>query len=359
MSKHKGNVVDPWTVLDKQGADAVRWYFYTSSQPWLPNRFYDEAVNESQRKFMGTLWNTYAFYVLYADIDQFDPTKHTLRPENLTAMDRWVLSRLETTIKTVSDSLDAYKLTEAGRALETFVDELSNWYVRRCRERYWGSEMTDDKEAAYMTLYTVLERMARAIAPFVPFMAEQIYQNIVRTVDQNAPISVHLTDFPEAREQFIDPELEEQMDKVVDIVVLGRAARNAAAIKNRQPLRTMYVQGADVGDMLQAIIKDELNLKNFEFVSDATGFISYKVKPQLRTLGPKYGKLLGAIREHLALDGVGDVVVKTHNEGQNYTFEAGGETVVLGPDDVLVDTAQKEGLVSRAIRISASYSIRT
>ena len=297
MSKHKGNVVDPWTVLDNQGADAVRWYFYTGSMPWLPSRFSAEAVSEAQRKFMGTLWNTYAFYILYADIDGFDPTKHALREEALTPMDKWVLSRLNTLVKTVDESLASLHITEAGRALSAFTDELSNWYVRRCRERYWGKEMTADKEAAYMTLFTVLKTMALLSAPFTPFMAEEIYQNLVRTVDASAPESVHLCDFPAVNEAMVDPELEAHMAEALEIVVLGRAARNAANVKNRQPLSTMYVQGAELPPMFVSIVADELNVKQVEFVADASAFISYKVKPQLKTLGPRYGKVLRRQRQ--------------------------------------------------------------
>lgn len=347
MSKHKGNVVDPWTVLDNQGADAVRWYFYTGSMPWLPSRFSAEAVSEAQRKFMGTLWNTYAFYILYAEIDGFDPTKHTLRPEALTPMDRWVLSRLNTLVKTVDENLAALRITEAGRALSAFTDELSNWYVRRCRERYWGKEMTADKEAAYMTLFTVLKTMALLSAPFTPFMAEEIYQNLVRSVDANAPESVHLCDFPAVDASRIDPALEAHMAEALNIVVLGRAARNAANIKNRQPLPTMYVQGAELPEMYVSIIADELNVKKVEFVADASAFISYKVKPQLKTLGPRYGKVLPKINAYLQGEGIGDRVVAAHKAGQAYTFELDGVSVSLADADVLVEPMQKAGFVSQ------------
>ena len=286
MSKHIGNVVDPWVLLDNQGADAVRWYFYTSSMPWLPNRFSAEAVSESQRKYMGTFWNTYAFYILYADIDNFDPTRHKLVRENLTPMDRWILSRLNTLMGHVEAYLDDLKMTEAGREMQDFMDDLSNWYVRRCRERYWGKDMTADKEAAYMTLYTVLKTMALISAPFTPFMSETMYQNMVRTVDKSAPESIHLCDWPKKDESFIDPELEANMAAVLDIVVLGRSARNAANIKNRQPVASMYVQGKALPDMYVSIIADELNVKEVRFVDDASSFISYRVKPQLKTLGP-------------------------------------------------------------------------
>ena len=347
MSKHKGNVVDPWTVLDNQGADAVRWYFYTGSMPWLPSRFSAEAVSEAQRKFMGTLWNTYAFYILYADIDGFDPTKHALREEALTPMDKWVLSRLNTLVKTVDESLASLHITEAGRALSAFTDELSNWYVRRCRERYWGKEMTADKEAAYMTLFTVLKTMALLSAPFTPFMAEEIYQNLVRTVDASAPESVHLCDFPAVNEAMVDPELEAHMAEALEIVVLGRAARNAANVKNRQPLSTMYVQGAELPPMFVSIVADELNVKQVEFVADASAFISYKVKPQLKTLGPRYGKVLPKINAYLQGEGVGDLVVAAHKAGKNYEFDLDGVAVSLAEADVLTEPMQKAGFVSQ------------
>ncbi|MBQ9941653.1 MAG: isoleucine--tRNA ligase [Christensenellaceae bacterium] len=343
MSKHIGNVVDPWTVLDKQGADAVRWYFYSNSAPWLPNRFYDAAVSESQRKFMGTLWNTYAFYILYADIDKFDPTQYKLEKDRLCVMDKWVLSRLNSLVKAVRANLDNYRITEAARDLNKFVDELSNWYVRRGRERYWGSEMTDDKVDAYMTLYTVLETLARLIAPFTPFMAEAIYQNIVRTVDENAPISVHLTTYPEADEQLIDAELEENMDKVLSIVVLGRACRNTANIKNRQPIGRLFVGGIDsLPDSYKDIIKGELNVKNVEVGAATEEFITYNIKPQMRTLGPKYGKLLGGIRNHLA-NGDGAAIAGAVKNGGTYHFELDGTSIDLKEEDMLIEPKQKEG----------------
>ncbi len=348
MSKHIGNVVAPKDVLDKQGADAVRWYFYTASSPWLPSRFSGENVSEYQRKFMSTLWNTYAFYILYADIDKFDPTEHALMRENLTLMDRWILSRLMTLIKTVDDDLEHLRITEAGRELQTFVDDLSNWYVRRCRDRYWGAEMTDDKEAAYMTLFTVLKTLALLSAPFVPFMSEAMYQNMVRTVDRNAPLSVHLCDFPVADESYVDAELEAGMERVLEIVTLGRAARNTASRKIRQPLAEMFVQGDALNEAETAIIADELNIKKVSFVSDASGFISYRTKPQLRTLGPRYGKLLRSISAYLAGEGVGDAIVAAHNAGRDYSFECEGTTVTLGPDDVLVSAEQKAGFVSES-----------
>ena len=346
MSKHIGNVVDPWVLLDKQGADAVRWYFYTSSMPWLPNRFSEEAVSESQRKFMGTFWNTYAFYVLYADIDEFDPTKHKLVRENLSPMDLWILSRLNTLMGRVEGYLDELKMTEAGREMQSFMDDLSNWYVRRCRERYWGKDMTSDKEAAYMTLYTVLYSMTLISAPFIPFMAEEMYQNIVRTVDKNAPESVHLCDWPKADTSFIDADLEANMAAVLDIVVLGRSARNSANIKNRQPIGVMYVQGSKLPDMYVSIIADELNVKKVEFVDDASSFITYRVKPQLKTLGPRYGKILPKINQYLAGEGIGNAVVAAHNAGENYKFELEGTQVLLSREDVLVSTEQSAGFVA-------------
>ena len=346
MSKHIGNVVDPWVLLDNQGADAVRWYFYTSSMPWLPNRFSAEAVSESQRKYMGTFWNTYAFYILYADIDNFDPTRHKLVRENLTPMDRWILSRLNTLIGHVEAYLDDLKMTEAGREMQDFMDDLSNWYVRRCRERYWGKDMTADKEAAYMTLYTVLRTMALISAPFTPFMSETMYQNMVRTVDKSAPESIHLCDWPKKDESFVDPELEANMAAVLDIVVLGRSARNAANIKNRQPVASMYVQGKALPDMYVSIIADELNVKEVKFVDDASSFISYRVKPQLKTLGPRYGKLLPKINQYLAGEGVGNAVVAAHNRGESYKFDIDGTEISLAAEDVLVSTEENAGFVT-------------
>ena len=346
MSKHIGNVVDPWVLLDNQGADAVRWYFYTSSMPWLPNRFSAEAVSESQRKYMGTFWNTYAFYILYADIDNFDPTRHKLVRENLTPMDRWILSRLNTLIGHVEAYLDDLKMTEAGREMQDFMDDLSNWYVRRCRERYWGKDMTADKEAAYMTIYTVLKTMALISAPFTPFMSETMYQNMVRTVDKSAPESIHLCDWPKKDESFIDPELEANMAAVLDIVVLGRSARNAANIKNRQPVASMYVQGKALPDMYVSIIADELNVKEVKFVDDASSFISYRVKPQLKTLGPRYGKLLPKINQYLAGEGVGNAVVAAHNRGESYKFDIDGTEISLAAEDVLVSTEENAGFVT-------------
>ena len=347
MSKHVGNVVAPADVLNKQGADAVRWYFYTASSPWLPSRFSGDAVSETQRKYMGTLWNTYAFYILYADIDEFDPTKHSLVRENLSVMDKWLLSRLNTLIGTVDDYLDKLRITEAGRELNRFVDDLSNWYVRQGRERYWGKEMTPDKEAAYMTLYTALETLCRLTAPFTPFIAESIYQNIVRSVDDNAPKSVHLTTFPVCDESFIDKELEAGMDSILSIVTLGRAARSLANTKNRQPLSEMFVQGIDeLPELYTEIIESELNVKAVRYVKDASAFISYRVKPQLKLLGPRYGKLLPKINAYLQQDGMGNQVVAAHAEGRNFEFELEGTPVSLGEADVLVDIVKREGYAS-------------
>ena len=343
MSKHKGNVVDPWDVLGNQGADAVRWYFYFNSMPWLPNRFFSEAVSEAQRKFMGTLWNTYAFYVLYADIDGFDPTQHTLSMNNV--MDKWILSRLNTLTRDVSKYLDNYRLTEPARELDRFVDDLSNWYVRRCRDRFWASGMAQDKVDAYMTLYTVLETLCRLAAPFTPFMTEAMYQNIVRSVDKDAPESVHLCAYPVADEALIDPVLERSMDTVLKLVVLGRSARNAAAIKNRQPIANMYVSGADApGEMFTALIEGELNIKKVTFGADAADFITYNVKPQMRTLGPKYGKLLNVIRTHLA-EGDGLKIVNAVRADGVYTFDADGTLIKLLEEDMLIEPTQKEGYV--------------
>ena len=305
MSKSKGNAVDPMDALNKFGADAIRWYFYVNSAPWLPNRFHDKAVEEGQRKFLGTLWNTYAFYVLYADIDNFDPTKYSLDYEKLSVMDKWLLSKLNTLVKTVDEYLSNYKITETARALQSFTDDMSNWYVRRCRERFWAKGMEQDKINAYMTLYTALITLSKVSAPMIPFMTEEIYQNLVRSVDKSAPESIHLTDFPKVNEEFIDKDLEVSMDEVLDIVVLGRAARNSANIKNRQPIGNMYVKAENVlSPFYVEIIEDELNVKAVEFKDDVEEFVSYSFKPQLKTVGPKYGKLLGKIKGALSnLDG--------------------------------------------------------
>lgn len=348
MSKHLGNVVDPWTVLDNQGADAVRWYFYANSAPWLPNRFDDKAVNEYQRKFMGTLWNTYAFYVLYANIDNFNPMDYKLEYNKLAPMDKWILSKLNSLVKFVDKSLENYKITESARAMADFVDELSNWYVRRSRERFWGKDMPQDKVNAYMTLYTVLTTMAKLSAPFTPFMAESIYQNLVVNVDKNAPKSVHLCDFPVANDDMIDDKLEVNMELVLSIVVAGRAARNTSGIKNRQPIGNMYVQSdrkldAEYFD----IILDELNVKNMEFVDDASKFTSYSFKPQLRTLGRKYGKLVPAIGEYLK-NGDGNALMNELNANGVIKFNIDGTDVELGEEDVLTETAQADGFVAES-----------
>ena len=347
MSKHLGNVVDPWTVLNAQGADAVRWYFYTGSMPWLPSRFGPENVSESQRKFMGTLWNTYAFYVLYADIDNFDPSEHELRRENLSKMDLWVLSRLNTVVRVVDENLADLHITEAGRALQDFVDELSNWYVRRGRGRYWAGEMTADKEAAYMTLYTVLTTLTKLTAPFLPFLSEVIYQNIERPFFPAAPESVHLCDFPAADESFIDSDMESDMARVLDIVVLGRSCRSASSIKNRQPVAAMYVTGAPLAEEYCAIIADELNVKAVNFTDDATAYTTYLIKPQLRTMGPKYGKLIGKIGAYLkTVDG--NEVVAAFRDGGAYTFEIEGQPVSMTEADALTELTQKPGFVAQS-----------
>ena len=348
MSKSKGNAVDPMDALNKFGADAIRWYFYVNSAPWLPNRFHDKAVEEGQRKFLGTLWNTYAFYVLYADIDSFDPTKYSLEYDKLSVMDKWLLSKLNTLVKTVDDYLNNYKITETARALQSFTDDMSNWYVRRCRERFWAKGMEQDKVNAYMTLYIALITLSKIAAPMIPFMTEEIYQNLVRSVDKNAPESIHLTDFPAVNEDFIDNDLEVSMDEVLDIVVLGRAARNSANIKNRQPIGNMYVKAETVLDPFYVeIIEDELNVKAVEFKDDVEEFVSYSFKPQLKTVGPKYGKLLGKIKEALAsLDG--HAAMKSLNENGSVDFDFDGEKVSLGREDLLIETAKNDDFVTEA-----------
>ena len=347
MSKHKGNVVDPWTVLDKQGADAVRWYFYTSSAPWLPSRFYPEAVSEAQRKYMGTLWNTYAFFCLYADIDGYDPSKYDITKCKLSLMDKWILSKLNTLVDTVDKNLSVYNITDSARALQDFSDILSNWYVRRGRERYWGSEMTDDKVAAYTTLWQVLVTFAKLTAPYTPFIAEEMYLNLVPNFFKDAPKSVHLCDFPAYDATLVDAELEKGMDTVLDIVNLGRAARNAGNVKNRQPLSEMYVvtaRDSGLDDGLKAIALDELNIKEYKSADDANEFISYKLKPQLKTLGPKYGKKLGAISAFLATCDAKKVVDGVRGGGE-YTMDTDSE-VVLKEEDLQIFTESKAGFVS-------------
>jgi len=344
MSKSKGNAVDPFDALEKFGADAIRWYFYTNSAPWLPNRFHDRAVTEGQRKFMGTLWNTYAFYVLYANIDEFDPTKYNINDYKLTVMDKWLLSRLNSTVKAVDENLANYRIPEAARALQDFVDEMSNWYVRRGRERYWVQGLTDDKIAAYLTLYTALVTISKTAAPMIPFMAENIYQNLVRNIDKTAPESIHLCDFPVVDEAAIDTKLEEQMERVLEIVVLGRSARNGSSLKNRQPLATMYVkfEGEALEELYTDIIRDELNIKNVSFTDKVDDFVSYSFKPQLKTLGPKYGKQLGEIRNILSsIDGSAAKAELDANGVIKLQISIG--EIELTADDLLIEAQQKEG----------------
>ena len=345
MSKHKGNVVDPWSVLDKQGADAVRWYFYTNSAPWIPSRFGAEAVSEVQRKFQGTLWNTYAFFALYAEIDKYDPSAYDLKKCRLSLMDKWILSRLNTLVKDVDEKLAQYNITDSAREIQDFTDVLSNWYVRRGRERYWGSKMTEDKAAAYTTLYTVLVTLAKVIAPYTPFMAEMMYQNLVPQFYADAPESVHLCRFPAADESFIDPALEKGMGDVLDVVALGRAARNAGNLKNRQPLAEMRVASnrpLDLGEELTAVALDELNVKKMTPVADGASLVKYVLKPQLRTLGPKYGKKLKAITQFLASCDGAQVVSAVRADG-SYSVELDGETVVLLEEDLQIFTESAEG----------------
>ena len=348
MSKSKGNAVDPFDALETYGADAIRWYFYINSAPWLPNRFHGKAVTEGQRKFMSTLWNTYAFFVLYANIDNFDASKYTLDKESLSVMDKWLLSKLNTVVKAVDSHLENYRIPEAARALQEFVDEMSNWYVRRSRDRFWAKGMEQDKINAYMTLYTALVTISKTAAPMIPFMTEDIYQNLVRSVDKTAPESIHLCDFPVVDETLIDKDLEAAMEAVLDIVVMGRAARNAANIKNRQPIGTMFVKAEKALDeVYQEIIADELNVKKVTFTDDVRDFTSYTFKPQLKTVGPKYGKFLGGIKQYLAqVDG--NEAMDTLNASGCITFDVNGTSVVLSKDDLLIDMAQKEGYVSQA-----------
>ncbi len=347
MSKHLGNVVDPWSVLDAQGADAVRWYFYTGSALWLPSRFSGEAVSEAQRKFMGTLWNTYAFYILYANIDGFNPNDYEFKPETLGVMDRWLLSRLNTLVRTMDEHLENYRITEGGRALSAFVDELSNWYVRRGRERYWASGMEQDKINAYLTLYTALETLSRLCAPYIPFMADEIYQNIVRRVDPEAPESVHLCDWPEYSAEMVDPGLEASMSKVLTYVTLGRAARNVASLKVRQPLSTLYVLGEELTPEFNVLVADELNVKTVVYANDEASLVDYEIKPQMRTLGPRLGKLLPAVRTALAAcDGVD--CVRQLKENGVYKLELADQTIELAESDLLISPRQKSGLVSQS-----------
>ena len=346
MSKSKGNAVDPFDALEKYGADAIRWYFYINSAPWLPNRFHGKAVQEGQRKFMGTLWNTYAFFVLYANIDNFDPTKYTLDYDNLPVMDKWLLSKLNSVVKTVDDCLANYKIPESARALQDFVDEMSNWYVRRSRERFWAKGMEQDKINAYMTLYTALVTISKAAAPMIPFMTEEIYQNLVRSVDKDAIESIHLCDFPKVQEAWINKELEEDMEELLKIVVLGRAARNTANIKNRQPIGTMYVKAEkEMGQFYTDIIADELNVKEVKFAKDVESFISYSFKPQLRTVGPKYGKLLNGIRKALSEINGTEAMNELRSKGV-LTLDIDGSKAELTEEDLLIETAQTEGYVT-------------
>ena len=347
MSKSKGNAVDPMEALNKYGADAIRWYFYTNSQPWLPNRFHEDAVLEGQRKFMGTLWNTYAFYILYAEIDQFDPTKYTLDKASLSVMDKWLLSKLNTAVKEFDQNLGAYKIPEAAAVLTEFVDDMSNWYVRRCRERYWAKGMEQDKINAYMTLYTAISTICKVAAPMVPFLTESIYQNLVRSVDKTAPLSIHLCEYPEVDESVIDAELEKAMDAVLSIKTFGSAARNQANIKNRQPIANMYVKGDTVLDQFYVdIIKDELNIKNVEFRDDLSSFSTYTFKPQLRTVGPKYGKLLGGIKEYLSNIEDGNAAYASLKSDGALKFEVNGEAVELLEEDLLIDVAESGDYVT-------------
>ncbi len=346
MSKSKGNAVDPFDALQTHGADAIRWYFYSNSAPWLPNRFYDKAVTEGQRKFLGTIWNTYAFFVLYANIDNFDATKYKLEYDKLSVMDKWILSKVNSLVKSVDAYLNDYKIPETTRVLEEFVDDLSNWYVRRSRERFWAKGMEQDKINAYMTLYTSLVTLCKVAAPMIPFMTEEIYLNIVAGIDKTAPESIHLCDFPVANEAYIDKELEANMDEVLRIVVVGRACRNAANIKNRQPIGKMYVKAeAELSDFYKEIIEDELNVKEVEFTNDVRAYSSYSFKPQLKTVGPKYGRLLGKIKQALS-EVDGNTAMDELNEKGQLTFDFDGETVELTKDDLLIEIAQTEGFES-------------
>ena len=348
MSKSKGNAVDPFDALEKYGADAIRWYFYINSAPWLPNKFHDRAVVEGQRKFMGTLWNTYAFFTLYANIDEFDATKYTLEYDKLPVMDRWILSRLNTTVKEVDDNLANYRIPETARALQEFVDELSNWYVRRARERFWAKGMEQDKINAYLTLYTSLVTISKAAAPMIPFMTEDIYRNLVCGIDPSAPESVHLCDFPEADESMIDTALEAEMEEVLNAVVLGRACRNSANVKNRQPLNKMYIKAdKKLSDFYIGIIADELNVKSVEFADDVSAYTDYLFKPQLRTLGKRFGKQINVLRETLAnLDG--SAAMAELNEKGSITITLDGTEEVIEKDDLLIEALQTEGYVSES-----------
>jgi isoleucyl-tRNA synthetase len=346
MSKSKGNAVDPFDALQQHGADAIRWYFYENSAPWLPNRFHDKAVTEGQRKFMGKIWNTYAFFVLYANIDEFDATKYTLEYDKLAVMDKWVLSKLNTLVKTVDENLAAYKITETARALEDFTEELSNWYVRRSRERFWAKGMEQDKINAYMTLYTVLVTLSKCAAPMIPFMTEDIYRNLVCSIDKNAPISVHLCDFPVVNEEFIDKKLEADMEDVMNVVVIGRACREAANIKNRQPIGSMFIKAPwTLDEFYLDIIRDELNVKSVGFKDDVREYTSYAFKPQLKTLGPKYGKILNDIRKALTeLDG--NAAMDELNNVGYVKLDINGTQIELEKADLLIEMTQTPGFVA-------------
>ena len=348
MSKSKGNAVDPFDALQTYGADAIRWYFYINSAPWLPNRFHGKAVQEGQRKFMSTLWNTYAFFVLYANIDEFDATKYTLDYDKLSVMDKWLLSKLNTVIQTVDDNLNNYRIPEAARALQEFVDDMSNWYVRRSRERFWAKGMEQDKINAYMKLYTSLVTISKVAAPMIPFMTEDIYQNLVRSIDKDAPESIHLCDFPVANKEWIDKDLEANMDHLLNVVVMGRACRNTANIKNRQPIAAMYIKAPyELSEYFTAIIADELNVKEVKFTDNIESFISYSFKPQLKTVGPKYGKLLNGIRKTLSeLDG-NKAMAELRANGE-LKLDIDGNEVVLSEGDLLIETAQMEGYVTES-----------
>jgi len=348
MSKSKGNAVDPFDALEQYGADAIRWYFYVNSAPWLPNRFHGKAVTEGQRKFMGTLWNTYAFFILYAEIDQFDPTQYQLAYDQLSVMDKWLLSKLNTLVKTVDDHMEHYRIPESARALQEFVDEMSNWYVRRSRERFWAKEMPQDKINAYMALYTALVTVCKLAAPMIPFMTEDIYQNMVRSVDKEAPESIHLCDYPTAKEAWINKELEDNMARLLEVVVMGRACRNTANIKNRQPIGHMYVK-ADftLSDFYKKIIEEELNVKEVVFKETVADFITYTFKPQLKTVGPKYGKLLNGIREALSQLNGNEAMAEVRKNGR-LKLDIAREEIILSEEDLLIDTAQMEGYVTES-----------
>ena len=342
MSKSKGNAVDPFEALETYGADAIRWYFYSNSAPWLPNRFHSAAVTEGQRKVMGTLWNTYAFFVLYANIDEFDATKYKLEYDKLSVMDKWLISKLNTLIKTVDDNLSNYKIPETARVLQEFVDELSNWYVRCSRERFWASGMPQDKINAYMTLYTALVTFSKVAAPMLPFITEEIYQNLVRSIDKNATESIHLCEFPKCDEKLIDKELESRMEEVLEVVTLGRNARNSANIKNRQPISKIYVNGNDLPEYFKSIIENELNVKEVVFTKDVSNFTSYTFKPNFKTLGPRLGKILGQVQGILQkLDGA--KAMKDLEENNQIVLEINGQTIELTKEDLLIEVKQKEG----------------